>query len=338
MRISSRGRLLKAVAISPAKVILFGEHFVVSGNLAISMTIDLPTVVTVESLNESGIRIRSEGLALEASFSPVGELIRSSGTSAESTLRPVFEAANFTLKKMNEPDRGFKITVKSNVPIGMGLGSSAATAVATVSGITTLLGRSMTKEEIFEAAYSLERMVHGRPSGVDQATVTYGGLISYRKGAIDSKLSVAKPPSLIIGNTGRRRSTGEYVSKVTKLRQENPKEYERIASEAQRISENAAEALKQGREEDLGVLMNENQRLLELVGVSSPELEKLISAARSAGALGAKLTGGGGGGCMIALVEEASSARISQYIQEAGGQVLPGTFAPRGVQTFLQED
>jgi mevalonate kinase len=167
--------------------------------------------------------------------------------------------------------------------------------------------------------------------------VTYGGLIVYRKGAVDSKLKVAKPPNLIIGNTGRRRSTGELVARVTTLREKEPGEFQRIASRAQTIADSAADVLEQGNQQSLGALMNENQRLLELVGVSSPELEKLISAARAAGALGAKLTGGGGGGCMIALVDEKCSARVSQRIKEAGGQVLPGNFSPLGVQAFLQE-
>jgi len=330
--------MLKAIAVSPAKVILFGEHFVVSGNSAISMTIDLPTVVTVEPLKGDEIQIRSEDLGLEAAFSPAGQIAQSAGANAEGTLRPIFEVADFTLKKLKQSRRGLKIAVKSRVPIGMGLGSSAATAVGTVSAITTLLGKPLSKEEVFDAAYSLEKMVHGHPSGVDQATVTYGGLISYRKGRVDATLQVTKPPMLIIGNTGKRRSTGEFVGRVTRLRETDPKEYGRIASEAQKISESAVDALRNGQPETLGALMNENQRLLELVGVSSPDLERLISAARSAGAFGAKLTGGGGGGCMIAVVGETTYARVSRSIQEAGGQVVPTEFAPHGVQTSLQED
>lgn len=329
--------MLKAIAVSPAKVILFGEHFVVSGNSAISMTIDLPTVVTVELLKGDEIQIRSEDLGVEAAFSPSGEIAQSAGANAEDTLRPIFEVADFTLKKLKQSGHGLKIAVKSRVPIGMGLGSSAATAVGTVSAITTLLGWPLPKEDVFDAAYSLEKIVHGHPSGVDQATITYGGLISYRKGKVDATLQV-KPPMLIIGNTGKRRSTGEFVGRVKKLRETEPKKYGTIASEAQKISESAMGALRNGQPETLGALMNENQRLLELVGVSSPDLEKLISAARSAEAFGAKLTGGGGGGCMIAVVGKTTCARVSRSIQEAGGQVVPSEFVPHGVQTSLNED
>jgi mevalonate kinase len=330
--------MLKAVAVSPAKVILFGEHFVVGGNTAISMTIDLPTVVTAEPFEGDHIQIRSEDLGLEAVFSPGGQLSHSSGANAEATLRPIFEAASFTLRKIERSGRGLKLAVKSQVPIGMGLGSSAATAVGTVSAITTLLGSPLSKEEVFASAYSLEKMVHGQPSGVDQATLTYGGLISYRKGKVDSTLHEIEPPFLIIGNTGKRRSTGEFVGRVTKLRETQPEKYGRIASKAQKITDSAMDALINGEHETLGALMNENQLLLELVGVSSPELELLISAAKSAGAYGAKLTGGGGGGCMIAVTGEATHALVSRSIQQAGGQVLPSQFVPHGVQTSLQKD
>lgn len=329
---------MKAVAVSPAKVILFGEHFVVNGNSAISMTIDLPTTVTVEAQNEGRILIQSLDLQVQAAFSHHGEISLSTGRDAESALRPVFEAARYTLGRLMLPGQGLKISVKSNVPIGMSLGSSAATAVGTVSAIGRLFGKPFTPQDVFEAAYSLEKMVHGHPSGVDQATVTYGGLICYRKGAVESVMNIAKPPLLVIGNTGKRRSTGEFVSKVTRLRTTQPEEYAMIASQAQSIAEKAIDALRESKDEVLGSLMNENQTLLESVGVSSPELERLIAAARSAGALGAKLTGGGGGGCMIALAKESTSAAVADRIGEADGQIVPGAFVPHGVRASLQED
>jgi mevalonate kinase len=68
----------------------------------------------------------------------------------------------------------------------------------------------------------------------------------------------------------------------------------------------------------IGELMNENQELLESLGVSSPELERLIQAVRQAGALGAKLSGAGWGGNMIALAEPQVAAAIAQALTQAG--------------------
>lgn len=327
---------MRAVAVSPAKVILFGEHFVVGGNTALSMAIDLPTIVTIEEA-EKNAHIISNDLGLGITFSPQGEVLESVGLNAEGTLRPIFEVAKHTLDQMDQSRRGLKITVRSNVPIGMGLGSSAATAVSTVSGIATLFGKEMSREAIFEAAYSLERIVHGHPSGVDQATVTYGGLIAYRAGRIRAKLEITSPPLLVIGNTGMMRSTGKFVGKVAKMRTEEPDEYSRIAADAQRICERAMKALREGDQALLGSLMNENQKLLELIGVSSPELEGLITAARSAGALGAKLTGGGGGGCMIAITKPEYRSKVAGAIEQAGGRIVPSAFAPHGVRSSREE-
>jgi len=328
---------VKATAISPAKTILFGEHFVVSGNTAISMAVDLPTRVQVETKSDDKLTIASLDLAITATFTTEsGELVSATGENAEFILRPVFEAAKFTLKKYGT-HTGLSITVTSNAPIGMGLGSSAATAVATVSAISTVLKKPASRQEIFEAAYSLEKIIHGRPSGVDQATVTFGGLITFRRGYVESQITPANLPIIIIGNTRKRRSTGQLISRVTELRQNDPKRYDQIASDAQAIANGAIKALNAGNAREVGRLMNQNQELLELVGVSSPELQRLILAARAGGALGAKLTGGGGGGCMIALTTEGNS-NVAEAIQEAGGEILYGTFMPEGVKVSIEEE
>ena len=330
-------RIVKATAVSPAKTILFGEHFVVSGNTAISMAVDLPTVVQVKTKSDDNLTIASPDLAITATFTTEpGELVSATGENAESILRPVFEAAKFTLKKFNA-NAGLSITVTSNVPIGMGLGSSAATAVATVSAISTVLNKQASRQEIFEAAYSLEKIIHGQPSGVDQATVTFGGLITFRRGFVESAITPASLPTIIIGNTGKRRSTAQLISKVTELRQNDPKRYDQIASDAQKIADRAIKALNAGDAHEVGRLMNQNQKLLELVGVSSPELQKLILAARAGGALGAKLTGGGGGGCMIAVTDKYTH-NVAEAIQDAGGEILHGIFMPEGVKASIDEE
>ena len=328
---------MKAIAVSPAKTILFGEHFVVSGNTAISMAVDLPTGVRVETKSDDKLTIASRDLAIAATFTTEsGELVSTSGENAELILRPVFEAAKFTLKKYGA-NTGLSITVTSNAPIGMGLGSSAATAVATVSAISAVLKKPISRQEIFEAAYSLEKIIHGRPSGVDQATVTFGGLITFRRGYVESRIIPASLPMIIIGNTRKRRSTGVLISRVTELRLNDPKRYDQIASDAQKIANRAIDALKAGNAREVGNLMNQNQELLELVGVSSPELQRLILAARAGGALGAKLTGGGGGGCMIAVATEGNS-NVAEAIQKAGGEILQGTFMPEGVKVSIEEE
>jgi mevalonate kinase len=87
----------------------------------------------------------------------------------------------------------------------------------------------------------------------------------------------------------------------------------------------ASEALAAGDLPQLGTLMDENQRLLEAIGVSSPELETLIGAARAAGALGAKLSGGGMGGFMLALVTPATAQAVQRALCAAGAKQIFAT-------------
>jgi len=298
------------------------------------MAINLPTFVTAETTKANDVRISSTNLNLEANYSFNGILLKSSGLDADRILRPVFATAKSILDASSQ---GLKLTIESHVPIGMGLGSSAATAVATLTSISALMSKNLGKEEVFQAAYALEKMIHGRPSGVDQATVTYGNLITYRNGKVSSFPSLPKSPLLVIGNTGKRRSTGEYVSKVTSLRADHPDEYSRIAQQAQQIADKATIAIQEGSDRTLGALMDENQNLLESIGVSSPDLDRLIAASRSAGALGAKLTGGGGGGCMIALVNDESEHQVTEAIQQSGGEIIQAAFMSKGV-TAKSED
>ena len=182
---------MRAVAVSPAKVILFGEHFVVNGNSAISMAINLPTIATAESAKTSGVTIVSKNLKLEAHFSFEGVLEEEQAMMLNRFSDQYMHAIS---SLSTRPHEGIKLSIESRVPIGMGLGSSAATAVATLSSVTALWKKTLQKDDIFHAAYSLEKMIHGRPSGVDQATVTYGGLIVYRNGKVESEFTDLQNP------------------------------------------------------------------------------------------------------------------------------------------------
>jgi mevalonate kinase len=102
------------------------------------------------------------------------------------------------------------------------------------------------------------------------------------------------------------------------------------------ITQRAVEALKRGDFAALGELMNINQALLSAVGVSNEALERLIHAARNAGALGAKLTGGGGGGCMIALASRDKLRGIAEAIEKAGGAAFTARKTDEGVRIERQ--
>ncbi|MDH3943867.1 MAG: mevalonate kinase, partial [Anaerolineae bacterium] len=107
--------------------------------------------------------------------------------------------------------------------------------------------------------------------------------------------------------------------------QADPARYEAIFDGVEKLVEQARSAIETGNPAELGALMDQNHALLKDMGVSSPELEKLISAAREAGALGAKLSGGGGGGNMIALVAAERQNEVEQALLNAGASNIINT-------------
>lgn len=290
---------LIAVASAPGKVILFGEHFVVYGVPAIVTAIDRRAKVTLKRRDDDAIKIESD-MGIAGCFN--GEHYNSmiGGAGMREKLEPIKIAARGALDDLGIRG-GLDILVRSRIPEAVGLGSSGAIAVATVAAVGRLSRGKLSREDILRLSHEPEKFVHVYPSGIDQTISTYGGTIRYERGGVTELLRLRRPLPIVIGNTGIRRSTGDLVAGVRRWRDEEHERFDRLMDKARRISELAVGALTRGDLLELGRLMNENQRLLETIGVSHPVLNEAIEAAREGGAMGAKLTGAGGGGCMIAL-------------------------------------
>jgi mevalonate kinase len=126
------------------------------------------------------------------------------------------------------------------------------------------------------------------------------------------------PFTIVVGDTGISSSTAVTVGDVRNAWLENSAYYETIFDLIGQIARQARQAIEAGQPEAIGTLMDSNHSLLQQMGVSSPELDRLVAAAREAGALGAKLSGGGRGGNMIALVQPADAAIIEEALIDAG--------------------
>ena len=312
----------QAKASAPAKVILLGEHFVVHGEPAIVLAIDRRATVTVETRSDSKIFIRSEDMGISGFFMNDQFFPQRGGVEAKKKLEPIYAVAREVIKKHGLETAGVNIKIKSSIPIAAGLGSSAAVSVASAAALCSLFDSDKSKDNIFQIAFNAEKIVHGTPSGVDPAISTYGGILWYCKGEPIRRLDIDVDLPLIIGNTGKERSTGELVAKVNDLRNRYPRIIGKVIKAGGEIVKRSVKAIKEKDLETLGELMNINHELLCAVGVSCEELEKLVHAARKAGALGAKLTGAGGGGCMIALVSPEKIEDVAEAIEKAGGEAL----------------
>lgn len=320
------------VASAPAKIILFGEHFVVHGEPAIVLAIDRRAYAKAEKRNDKSLHLRSTNLNLEAIIEN-GNFKVTQGDLKEARMKfePVATAVRKVLEK-HGTDAGLNVEITSTVPIAAGLGSSAAVVTAVTHAVGTLFEVKMTKEDIFKIAYEAEKFVHGTPSGVDPAISTFGGALLFQMDTGFKPLEAKADVPLVIGDTGVERSTRIQVEKVKDMKEKYPQVVKPMMQTAREIVLRAMDAFKESDLETLGELMNLNHSLLYGLGVSDESLEWLINAARKAGALGAKLTGAGGGGCMIALTENEKLERIMEAIQRAGGRPFVARKTDEGVR------
>ncbi len=271
------------------KVILFGEHAVVYGRLALAVPIR--EAVVLDHLQElaRGVLIRVEPWGLHASDTdpgPVGEALR-------------------ILSRFFPGEAGFEARVTARIPAGVGLGSSAALAAVLVRALAWVRGLQADDDVVRAGVHAMERVFHGRPSGLDGAVATLGKVCLFRRGAAEDAgqvetLSLLVPP-LVVGSSGVSRATATMVAHVCRLREEEPARVEAAFDTIERCLEAGLQAWREGDLWSLGRAMTRNHEVLQGLGVSTPELDALVQAALRAGALGAKMTGGGGGGCVVAL-------------------------------------
>jgi mevalonate kinase len=322
-------------ASAPAKVILFGEHFVVYGEPAIVLAINKRAHAQARLRKDDQIYINSHNLKASGFFKGRHFTAEKGGKEAENKLQPLKTIIQKILDK-SSGKTGIDVTVESSIPVAVGLGSSAAVAVSVAAAVSQLLSVSLSEREIFQLAYEAEQLVHGTPSGIDPAISTYGGALLFQKNKGVEPLRIDVDIPLVIGNTGIQRSTGKLVALVRERRDRYPTIMTPVIKAGGEIVRKALGALKEGDLATIGELMNINQALLSAVGVSSEPLEKLIQAARNAGSYGAKLTGGGGGGCMIALASQNMLEQVANAIRKAGGQALTAHKTDEGVKIERQ--
>lgn len=213
-----------------------------------------------------------------------------------------------------------EIKIASTIPVASGLGSGAAVTVALLRALSSHLDHPMTDEEVNAFAYEIEKLHHGTPSGIDNTVVTYVKPVYFVKGQPIETLQVGKPFTIVIGDTGLPAPTKDSVGDVRKLWEADKEKWEGVFDKVGEIAKKAREAIESGEWKVLGELMDQNHALLQEMTVSSPELDRLVSAARNAGALGAKLSGGGRGGNMIALVEPEKAEAVASALISAGAK------------------
>jgi mevalonate kinase len=305
------------VSSAPGKVYLFGEHAVVYGEPAVPCAIERRATVTAEARDDGRLRVQTNDLTLDG-FSV--EYHDTMGETPDIDVpRPLVEAAVGYVDGAIEQVRdavgeevGFTVTVESDIPLGAGLGSSAAVVVAAIDAATREVGVELSSKEIADRAYRVEYDVQdGQASRADTFCSAMGDAVRVEG---DDCRPIEDAPLLpfVIGYDGGAGDTGALVAGVRALREE----YDFAADTVQAIGDivrQGERALASDDVEEIGQLMDFNHGLLSALGVSSRSLDAMVWAARNAGSLGAKLTGAGGGGCIVALDESPNAASALSY-------------------------
>lgn len=297
------------VGLGGGKVILFGEHAVVYGTHAVAASIPLAIEAKAEEI-EKGIHVLIPKWGVEKTLLK-GEKFKYS----------IYESLVLILNELGLAEKGIRFEISPHIPRAMGLGGSAAMAVAVIKALSNSFGLNLSLEEVNALAFKSEQIVHGTPSGIDNTLATYGDFILFKKGSppMMQKLTPLKGLNITVGITGIESLTAKMVANVRAAREENPAEYDAIFSEINSIALESVKAIENGDIKRIGELMNLNQALLEKLDVSGVELNDLIEIARKNGALGAKLSGAGGGGVMFALCkDEQSSEKVLAAFKKSG--------------------
>jgi len=299
-----------ATGTANSKLILVGEHAVVHGKPAIAIPFPLVGV-------ESTVEHVPGRIKLDSTFyhGPID--------SAPENLTGIVKAIEETLKYVNLPLEDLLIQIKSSIPPGKGLGSSASVAIAVIKSIFHYAEVDYTEEELLKLVNIAETFAHGKPSGIDSVTITSKSPVWFE---VEGPADYIEPQDdfyFIVADSGRTADTKTAIESITELIKSAPKRFHAKLDRIGEITYQARDALVKGGKYVLGQLLTEAQKELEALGVSDAVLNRLIYFALEEGALGAKLTGGGNGGCIIALAkDESHSKHLTEKLIQYGAQAV----------------
>ncbi len=291
---------MKSIASAPGKIILFGEHFVVHGTPAILAAIDKRVTVTSAFTDNNIIRVNSELGTLNVPVSSPYEEVKSE-------FRPFVYLANEMITS-NQNVNGLEITINSDIPIGVGLGSSSACCVAATASISGLF-KEVSSEENLKMSIEAEKTIFPDTSGADCTVCTYGGIIEYDKINGSKKNTDASNLNLLITNSMIPHSTKRSVERVSKFKEDDEERFSQLCALETKLIDEVNIALKNKDLITLGLKMSENQKYLEEIQVSNDTLRGMIDSLKEI-SLGAKITGAGDGGCVIALVKDENLDKV----------------------------
>ncbi|NDR69366.1 mevalonate kinase [Fructilactobacillus sanfranciscensis] len=287
----------EAIGKSHAKVIFLGEHSAVYQKPAIVFPLpQIEAQVTIKPIHSNESEIESKYFN-----GPLSEL-----PTSMTGISQLIERLN---ELLNPKHIKFSIQIISEIPLGRGMGSSAATSAALTRAYFAYFEKSLDKQELDNLINVEESITHGNPSGIDAKTVISDQPILFENGHF-TPISFNTTGFIIIADTGISSNTKIAVDEVHNRLNYYPELVKQEINQLGNLTEQVKLTLNNNDIKKTGQLMNDAQMILSNLGVSSFKLDHLISVAKANDALGAKLTGSGMGGCIIALCGTLEKAQL----------------------------
>lgn len=291
---------------APAKVLLFGEHFVVLGKPALGLAVSVYARACVE-----------EGRG-KAFSKQVGEI-----REEDPIYRAIQVIRDNASRACGRALDHLDVYIDSSVPLGAGMGSSAAVNVSIAHSALSLCLGKPNRELVNRIAYEAEKVIHIRPSGVDNTISTYGGFLYYEAGRFQRlDIELPKDLRLLVVNTNIKRNTGEIVSQVLERYRRHEAVLGHVYNAAGELVKKAVDYIREGKAELLGELMLINHGLLWGIGASSQKCDEIIYKVLEHGGLGGKLSGAGRGGIVIGLFRGEVPRGLLEELRALGYQAM----------------
>jgi mevalonate kinase len=318
----------KIIVSAPGKLMLLGEHAVVYNHPCLVTAADQRMRATVEALNVLEFQLEAEDVKVTGYRKPLSDLgrggIPKGAKFVEIAVKNIHD--KYALKT------GLKITTTSEFSSQFGFGSSSASTVCAIKGVSELFGLNLTNKEIFDLSYKTVLDIQGKGSGFDVAVAVYGGTLYFVTGGKVIEPVDIKELPLIVGYSGIKADTVTLINKVKESFANRQDRLTEIYSDIEILVNEAKDVVSKKDWKKFGELMNKNQDLLVELGASIDKLDNMIKAVLRAGAYGAKLSGAGGGDCMIALHSVQGKLSVQKAIKKAGGEMINVKINTEGVR------
>lgn len=320
--------MIKFSASAPGSLMLFGEHAVLHGKLALCCAVDQRIQVTLTAREDQQVHLYSPTL---------GEHTVSL---TDFSIKPPFEFILTAIDQFRSRiHQGFNLTIQAGFASTMGLGSSSAVTVATVGVLGQWLQLRQTPLELFQEAKTVVLRVQGLGSGADVAAAVFGGVVAYRAEPLEIQPIAVLPPLALV-YSGAKIPTRTVVEWVAAKQELEPARYQLLYDKMDYCTRQALAALQQSDWRALGSLMNQHHALQAALGVSTPLLDEIASIlCHEPDIHGAKISGSGLGDCVVGLGVMADNVFPANTLQKtAGVQPVPVKISALGYKTEILEN